>query len=71
MALTDEQKRGILQTRIQQFEAELYQHGLNRLTAEAVGLPTTESDAAIEQLNKAIEVHETELAVLAPAEVEA
>lgn len=70
MALSNDQKRSILETRIQQFESELYQHELNKATAEALSASTDEAEAAIAQLNTAIAVHETELAALAPAEVE-
>ena len=65
MPLSAEQKAAIIEQRLQQFEAELFQHELNKATAEALGLPTTDSEAAIAQLTTAIGVHETELATLA------
>lgn len=68
MPLSIDQKREILTARLQQFESELYQHELNKATAEALGASTDEADAAIAQLTIAIGVHETELAALGPAE---
>lgn len=64
MALSNEQKREILTARIQQFESELYQHELNKATAEALSSPTTDIETAISQLNTAIAVHEQQLADL-------
>lgn len=66
MPLSPEAKAQIIAQRLQQFEAELFQHELNKATAEALNLPTTEADAAIAQLNTAIGVHETQLAELQP-----
>jgi hypothetical protein len=67
--LTPEQKRGLLEGRIQQFASEAYQYTLNLKTAEAVG---TEEQVdgikkSIEVLESAIKVHQEELATL-PAE---
>ena len=64
MALSIDQKREILTARLQQFESELYQHELNRATAEALGIATDEADTAIAQLNTAIAVHEQQLTEL-------
>ena len=66
MPLSSEQKAAIIGQRLQQFEAELFQHELNKATAEALNLPTVEADAAIAQLNTAIGVHEIQLAELQP-----
>lgn len=64
MALSNDQKREILTARLQQFESELYQHELNKATAEALSMSTEETDAAIAQLQTAIAVHEQQLADL-------
>ena len=66
MPLSPEAKAQIIAQRLQQFEAELFQHELNKATAEALGIATDEADAAIAQLNTAIGVHETQLAELQP-----
>jgi hypothetical protein len=67
--LTSEQKRTLLEGRIQQFASEAYQYTLNLKTAESVG---TEEQVegikkSIEVLESAITVHQEELAAL-PAE---
>jgi hypothetical protein len=67
--LTPEQKRTLLEGRIQQFASEAYQYTLNLKTAESVG---TEEQVegikkSIEVLESAITVHQEELAAL-PAE---
>jgi hypothetical protein len=68
--LTDEQKRQILTARLEQFAAEGFQHTLNRQIAEsadnAEGVKA--ADDAIAILDKAIEVHQEELAKLPAAE---
>ena len=66
--LTAEQKAAIITQRLQQFAAEKFQHELNKTTAEAIGDATAAatSVAAIAQLDTAIGVHETELALVAP-----
>lgn len=69
MALTIEQKTAIIQERLNQFEQELFQHTLNKATAEALDLSTVESDAAITQLNTAIAVHQNQLTELASGNV--
>jgi hypothetical protein len=67
--LTPEQKRSLLENRIQQFASEAYQYTLNLKTAESVG---TEDQAegikkSIEILESAITVHQDELSKLPPA----
>lgn len=64
MPLSAEIKASILTQRIQQFEQDLYQHELNKVTAEALNLPTAEAEDAIAQLTTAISVHAAELAAL-------
>jgi hypothetical protein len=67
--LTPEQKRSLLENRIQQFASEAYQYTLNLKTAESVG---TEDQVegikkSIEILESAIKVHQDELSKLPPA----
>jgi hypothetical protein len=67
--LTPEQKRSLLENRIQQFASEAYQYSLNLKTAESVG---TEEQIegikkSIEILESAITVHQDELSKLPPA----
>jgi len=61
--LTDEQKRSLLQQRIEQFASEAYQHELNRQIAEKVN--DTESAAlsvaSLVTLETAITVHQEQL----------
>jgi flagellar biosynthesis chaperone FliJ len=61
--LTDEQKRDLLQQRLQQFAGEAYQHELNRQIAEKVfdADAVTNSEAALQTLETAIAVHRQEL----------
>jgi len=64
--LTPEQKRGLLENRIQQFASEAYQYTLNLKTAEEVG---TEDQIdgikkSIAILESAIKVHQDELSTL-------
>jgi hypothetical protein len=64
--LSPEQKRNLLENRIQQFASEAYQYTLNLKTAEEVG---TEDQVdgikkSIAILESAIKVHQDELAVL-------
>jgi hypothetical protein len=68
--LTSEQKRTLLEGRIQQFASEAYQYTLNLKTADSVG---TEEQVegikkSIEVLESAIKVHQEELAALPVAE---
>lgn len=67
--LTDEQKKSILTQRLQQFAAEAYQHEINKTVALAAGNEDGEkaADEALAILDKAIEVHQKEIAKL-PAE---
>lgn len=64
--LTREQKEALIQQRLQQFAAEAFQHEINR----KVAIETGNTDAAaiavesLQILEKAIEVHATELASL-------
>jgi hypothetical protein len=67
--LSPEQKRNLLENRIQQFASEAYQYTLNLKTAEEVG---TEDQVegikkSIEILESAIAVHQDELSKLPPA----
>ena len=64
--LTDEQKRSILEQRLQQFAAEAWQHQINKQVAGATGNTdgAAQADAALEILDAAITVHQTELAAL-------
>jgi len=61
--LSDEQKRNLLQQRIEQFAGEAYQHELNRQIAEKVfdADAITASEAALQTLETAIDVHQQEL----------
>jgi hypothetical protein len=56
--LTTEQKRNLLQGRIQQFASEAYQHTLNLKTAEKLA-----SDDQIESIKKSIDVLETAIKI--------
>jgi hypothetical protein len=64
--LTPEQKRGLLENRIQQFASEAYQYTLNLRTAEEVGtedqIDNIKKSIAI--LESAIKVHQEELSAL-------
>jgi hypothetical protein len=64
--LTPEQKRSILEQRIQQFAAEAFQHDLNRQVAENTGDTDgmANAAAAITVIDQAITVHQDELAKL-------
>lgn len=65
--LTAEQKRELLQARLNQFAAEAYQHELNRQLG--VSLENNElvdaSEKALGELEAAINVHKSELDALA------
>jgi hypothetical protein len=56
--LTPEQKRGLLENRIQQFASEAYQYSLNLKTAQEIA-----SEDQIEQIQKSIDVLETAIRV--------
>jgi hypothetical protein len=64
--LSDDQKRQLIEGRIQQFAAEAYQHSLNKQTAENIA--ATEQVEAAEKsiaiLEAAIKVHLEELSKL-------
>ena len=64
--LTDEQKKAILEQRIAQFASEGYQHEINKTVAAASGNEegVKASDDALAILEKAIAVHQEELAKL-------
>jgi thiazole synthase ThiGH ThiG subunit len=68
--LTDEQKRSILQQRLAQFASEGYQHEINKTVAQAADntAGVEAADEALTILEKAIEVHQEELAKLPAAE---
>lgn len=67
--LTDEQKKNILQQRVQQFAAEAYQHEINKQVAQATNNEdgVKAANDALDILSKAIEVHQAELAKLPEA----
>jgi hypothetical protein len=67
--LTDEQKRQILEQRIQQFAVEAYQITLNTRLAEASGDEEgkTNGDATLVTLESAINLYTEELDKLSPA----
>lgn len=68
--LSDEQKKQILEARLAQFASEAYQHQINKAVAEATenadGVKA--ADDALVILDKAIAVHQDELAKLPVAE---
>ena len=68
--LTDEQKRSILEQRLQQFALEAYQHDINKQVAVATDNAegVTASDEALVILDKAIAIHQEELAKLPATE---
>ena len=71
MPLSAEQKAAIINERLTQFEAEKFQHELNRDVAVAINNSDAiiMAESAIAQLDAAIAVHETQLADLTPATV--
>lgn len=64
--LSDDQKRSILQQRVQQFAAEAFQHELNLKLGEETGDTglVAQSTQALQQIDTAIELHQRELAEL-------
>jgi len=64
--LTDDQKANIITQRLQQFAGEAYQHEINKKVAEDNNDNdlVKQSTDAIQAINKAIAVHESELATL-------
>lgn len=67
--LTNEQRANLLNQRISQFAAEAWQHALNKKTCEQLGdeAGIESAERALEVLDAAITVHQTELAEI-PAE---
>lgn len=66
--LSDTEKRSILEQRLKQFAAEGYQHTLNKEVAKDNPDAVAAADEALAILDKAIEVHQEELAKLPAAE---
>ena len=64
--LSDDQKKSILQQRLAQFAAEAYQHTLNKEVAKDNEEAVKAADDALAILDKAITIHQEELAKLAP-----
>lgn len=64
--LTDEQRRSILEQRLQQFASESYQHDMNKIVAEKNNDTSLvqRSEEALVTLQEAITVHAEELAKL-------
>jgi hypothetical protein len=71
--LTDEQKRGIIAQRIQQFAVEGYQISINRKVAETTGNQEviSEIDKNIETLTSVIAAYQAELDALPVSETPA
>lgn len=67
--LTNEQRANLLNQRIAQFASEAWQHELNKKTCEQLGdeAGIESAERALEVLDAAITVHQTELAEI-PAE---
>lgn len=59
MILTDAQKADIIRQRLEQFEAERFQHELNKATAEALGDAgaAANADQAMAVIDVAISTH--------------
>lgn len=68
--LTNEQKKAILEQRLAQFAAEGYQHTLNKEVAKDNEDAVKAADEALAILDKAIEVHQEELAKIEQASAE-
>ncbi len=68
--LSDEQKKSILEQRLTQFAAEAYQHDINKTVATAAGNTdgVAAANEALATLEAAINVHQDELAKIAPTE---
>ena len=62
--LTAEQKKALIEQRVQQFAAEAYQHELNKQVAQQIGDDTAiqQADAALATLETAIAVYQGEIA---------
>lgn len=61
--LTEDQRKNLLNQRIQQFAAEAFQHEINRKVAVETNNPEGEAAAveALQILDKALEIHVAEL----------
>lgn len=66
--LTTEQKKAIVEQRLAQFASEGYQHTLNKEVAKNNPEAVAAADEALAIIDKAIEVHQEELAKLEQAE---
>jgi hypothetical protein len=66
--LSADQKRSILEQRIQQFATEAYQHEINKKMAGDNAEAVAAADEALAILDNAIEIHQEELAKLPTAE---
>lgn len=64
MALSVEQKTEIILQRIQQLESDLYLNELNKITYDALGVETENTESNISQLKTAIAVHQQQLSEL-------
>jgi len=62
--LTIEQKRSILEQRLQQFASEAYQHDINKKIAGDNEEAIKAADEALAILDNAIAIHQEELAKL-------
>jgi hypothetical protein len=62
--LTNDQKKSILEQRIAQFASEAYQHDINKKLSGDNVEAIKAADEALAILDKAIEVHQEELAKL-------
>ena len=64
--LSKEQKEAILNQRISQFASEAWQHELNKQTCEQLGdeAGVANAEKALSVLESAINVHQSELALL-------
>ena len=62
--LSNDQKKSILEQRIAQFASEAYQHDINKKLAGDNAEAIKAADEALAILDKAIEIHQEELAKL-------
>lgn len=71
--LTGDQKRALIEQRVQQFAAEAYQHELNKQIAITIGDETSvaQADAALATLEIAINTYQAEAASLQTPAAEA
>jgi imidazoleglycerol phosphate dehydratase HisB len=70
--LTNDQKRQLIENRLQQFAAEAYQYTLNKKTAEGIESESQieAADKALVILEEAIKVHQAELDTIPVTETE-